>query len=84
MMRVKATRTGYYNHKRIYEGEIFNLSEDKHFSKNWMINLSEPVANNENPVKENVTVQNNAATPRKSRPSNAPAKKIENASEDVI
>lgn len=84
MMRVKATRTGYYNHKRIYEGEIFNLADEKHFSKNWMINLSEPVVKESKPVDDNVPVQNIAATPRKSKPANAPAKKIDNASEDVI
>ena len=36
-MKVKATRMGYYGHKRRKEGEVFNIKSEKFFSKNWMV-----------------------------------------------
>ncbi len=27
---------GYYNHKRRYPGDVFELKSDSHFSKSWM------------------------------------------------
>jgi hypothetical protein len=39
-MRVKAIRLGYYNHKRRREGDIFDLLNEKHFSKHWMEKFS--------------------------------------------
>lgn len=35
-MKVIATRTGYYQHKRVYKGETLVLADEKHFSKAWM------------------------------------------------
>jgi len=35
-MKVKALQLGYYEHKRRREGDVFDLVEEKHFSKNWM------------------------------------------------
>ena len=35
-MKVKATRIGYYNHKRRREDEIFMLKDESHFSERWM------------------------------------------------
>lgn len=45
-MKVKATTgtepgrvVGYYDHKRRREGEVFDLINDKDFSKSWMLNV---------------------------------------------
>lgn len=35
-MQVKATQMGYYQNRRIREGEIFHLEDAKHYSKKWM------------------------------------------------
>ena len=35
-MKVKAKRLGYYNHKRVGEGQKFHLREDSDFSHEWM------------------------------------------------
>lgn len=35
-MKVKAMRQGFYDNRRIEVGEVFNLSDKKHFSKLWM------------------------------------------------
>jgi hypothetical protein len=35
-MKVIAIRMGYYNNKRVREGQVFNLKDKKHFSVNWM------------------------------------------------
>lgn len=35
-MKVKATKTGYYNLKRRYEGQVFELKDEKLFSSRWM------------------------------------------------
>lgn len=55
MMQVRATKTGYYNHGRIKEGQIFVLTERKgldhtgkkivlspeaQFSEKWMIRVN--------------------------------------------
>lgn len=31
-MRVIAVRDGYYEHRRVYAGEVFDLKDPKHFS----------------------------------------------------
>ena len=41
-MKVIATQTGYYNHIRIKEDTVFDLTDEKHFSKNWMKKVEEP------------------------------------------
>lgn len=49
-MKVKAIKLGYYDHKRIREGQTFELkplkdvkgniiSAEKQFSENWMLSL---------------------------------------------
>lgn len=43
-MKVKATRLGYYNHRRRREGDVFELMDDKAFSKRWMERLDGPTA----------------------------------------
>jgi hypothetical protein len=45
-MKVKATMLGFYGNKRRYEGDVFELTDDKQFSKKWMAKFepSEPVA----------------------------------------
>lgn len=40
-MKVKATKLGYYNHKRQREGAVFFLKSKEDFSKNWMEEISE-------------------------------------------
>jgi hypothetical protein len=35
-MQVKATRTGYYDLLRKYEGDVFTLKKREHFSAKWM------------------------------------------------
>lgn len=35
-MRVRATNLGYYAAKRRRAGDVFELEDKKHFSKNWM------------------------------------------------
>lgn len=35
-MKVRATQLGYYGNKRVYEGEVFELTDKKQFSKKWM------------------------------------------------
>lgn len=40
-MKVRATRTGFYNEVRRRPGDVFQLSNTSHFSKAWM----EPVHN---------------------------------------
>lgn len=35
-MQVKATQMGYYQNRRVREGEIFHLEDKAHFSKKWM------------------------------------------------
>jgi len=39
-MKVVAIREGYYNHKRVYEGQEIALFDVKHFSEKWMKKLS--------------------------------------------
>ena len=36
MLKVKATRTGYYNHRRVYDGESFSIKKEGDFSFHWM------------------------------------------------
>lgn len=38
-MRVKATRLGYYNHRRIKEGATFTVNSENDLSASWMENL---------------------------------------------
>lgn len=38
-MKVRATRLGYYNHRRRREGDIFELLDENQFSKVWMERL---------------------------------------------
>jgi hypothetical protein len=40
-MLVKATRMGYYDLKRRYEGDEFVLENEKHFSSQWMEKIEE-------------------------------------------
>jgi hypothetical protein len=40
-MRVQATRLGYYGEKRQRPGQVFSLSDPKHFSTKWMKPLDE-------------------------------------------
>jgi hypothetical protein len=40
-MRVKAIKLGYYGEKRQRPGQVFSLSNSKHFSEKWMIPLDE-------------------------------------------
>ena len=35
-MKVRATRLGYYNHRRRREGEVFKLLSENAFSSKWM------------------------------------------------
>ena len=35
-MKVKATQLGYYNHRRRREGHVFEIVNEKDFSKKWM------------------------------------------------
>jgi hypothetical protein len=40
MIKVQATRLGYYGNRRRKEGMVFHV-EEKHFSSNWMKRLDE-------------------------------------------
>lgn len=40
-MKVKATKLGYYDHKRRYAGAVFELKSKKEFSDKWMEELDE-------------------------------------------
>lgn len=40
-MRVKATKLGYYGEKRQRPGQVFSLSDAKHFSPKWMTSMEE-------------------------------------------
>lgn len=35
-MQVRALDTGYYEHKRRREGDLFDLRDEKDFSEKWM------------------------------------------------
>ncbi len=35
-MRVTAKKLGFYEHMRRYEGDVFNLKDEKDFSSRWM------------------------------------------------
>lgn len=35
-MKVKATQLGYYGHQRRKEGDTFQITDEKAFSKVWM------------------------------------------------
>lgn len=52
-MQVKATKMGYFNHKRIKAGTIINLNSEKEYSKKWMVKLD--AKGNEIPEKEELT-----------------------------
>lgn len=43
-MKVRATKLGYYNHKRQHEGMEFHIKDEKAFSENWMELLDEAPA----------------------------------------
>lgn len=36
-IKVEAIKKGYYNHKRVKEGDVFFIKDEKAFSKNWMV-----------------------------------------------
>jgi len=60
-MLVKATMMGYIDHKRKYEGDVFDVSE-KGFSENWMMKVDnkstqEPIQESE--VKEPLPILDN-------------------------
>lgn len=40
-MKVKAIQLGYYDMKRRKEGDVFELLDEKDFSKKWMISLED-------------------------------------------
>ncbi len=40
-MLVKATRLGFFGHKRIKEGQFFHLKDESQFSKIWMEKVEE-------------------------------------------
>lgn len=44
-MRVRATRSGYYAHKRIHVGDVFVLEFKDHFSQKWMEPMDGEVIN---------------------------------------
>lgn len=35
-MQVEAIRDGYYNHRRVYKGQVFAIFKDTDFSDTWM------------------------------------------------
>ena len=35
-MKVKATKTGFYGFVRVYEGDVFEIEDEKAFSSKWM------------------------------------------------
>lgn len=35
-MKVVATRTGFYDHRRYWQGQEFELKHEQDFSKSWM------------------------------------------------
>ena len=46
-MKVKAkftdqTKFGFYGHKRRYNGDVFEIESEKHFSEKWMEKVSKP------------------------------------------
>ena len=54
MIKVKATRLGYYDLQRRKEDEIFDIQDDKEFSPKWMekVGDSEPARAEENHPRE--------------------------------
>jgi hypothetical protein len=35
-MKVRARQRGFYGKKRVYEGDVFDITDENHFSKRWM------------------------------------------------
>ena len=71
-MKVKATRLGYYKHKRRREGDVFSLLDPSHFSTRWM----EKVGQAESPQEEEEVLQ-------EAEESEAPIKKKKKAKKKV-
>lgn len=40
-MKVKAKGLVFYNNQRFREGDVFEISDEKHFSKKWMEKVEE-------------------------------------------
>lgn len=43
-MKVKATKTGYYDYRVREEGDVFDISDDTAFSSKWMEKVPSDVA----------------------------------------
>jgi hypothetical protein len=56
-MKVRATKLGYYNHRRRRENEIFELTDEKQFSNRWMERLDDKPAKASKPAKEEPKAQ---------------------------
>ena len=41
-MKVVAIRDGYYNHRRVYKGEAFEIKDEAAFSEKWMKKPGDP------------------------------------------
>lgn len=41
-MKVRATKLGYYDHRRRREGDVFEIHSEKAFSKLWMEKVGAP------------------------------------------
>ena len=50
-MRVRATKLGYYNHRRRRENEEFEIVKEIDFSKRWMVKVEEETPKVEPEVK---------------------------------
>lgn len=56
-MKVKATKMGQYDHRRIREGQMFILKDKKDFSHRWMESLEEEKPKKSAPVKKEVELE---------------------------
>lgn len=54
-MRVKAIQLGYYDNKRVREGQEFEIKSEKEFSHKWMVKLdSAAVASKKSKPKQEI------------------------------
>lgn len=68
-MKVRATKLGYYNHRRRRENDVFELMDEKAFSNRWM---------------EKVEGEDSAPEPKPKAEKKAPEAPAASSSEEVI
>lgn len=74
-MKVRATRLGYYKHKRRKAGEVFPLLSPDHFSELWMEKVVKLVQPEEDEKEENLEEVEESEAPIKKKVVRKKAKK---------